>query len=156
MKKFLTVMAFGLVIIASGYFFAMKMKPTPDEIFTRKLLGTWGNFYSYKDVWLKLEEDRKCIYHQDGKDIKCIYAVNNKVLIVAIQMKHDITKAISKGMNKKKVDFQHNIELGFKIFDIKLDGDKLTAQMSSVSGVRETTPRVINLERKKLPKREKE
>jgi hypothetical protein len=147
MKKFLIVMIFGLFILGTVYVFFQRLQPTPDEIFTKKLLGTWGNFYSYKDVWLKLNENRKCIYHQDEKDVKCIYQVHNKILIVAISMKQDITKAISKGMNNKEVNFQHNIEFGFKIFDIKLEENKLTAKMSSVSGVRETIPRIIHLKR---------
>ena len=75
-------MIFGLFILGTVYVFFQRLQPTPDEIFTKKLLGTWGNFYSYQDVWLKLNENRKCIYHQNGKDVKCIYQVHNKILIV--------------------------------------------------------------------------
>lgn len=154
--SFIIVPIMIIVVVGTIFFlhFLAHRQPSPDDLFESEVIGLWRNTSTSSKTWLWLKENRKCIYHTQGKDNGCFYQIANRMITITLKVVEDPGVVFKKivGNEGKSFNLDPTTSLGMKIDKISVRGNNMSARMRGFSSGRITVGRSINLVRVKNPK----
>ncbi len=156
LKQALIIIPVMILIVTGTIFFLHFLahrQPSPDDLFKSQVIGMWRNVSQGSKTWLWLKEDKKCIYHTNGKDNGCFYQIANREITITLKVVEDPTVIFRKivGNEGKSFDLEPTTSLGMKIDRISIRGDSMSARMKGFSSGRTTVGKPVNLIRVKNP-----